>query len=146
MLIFALLVLLLIAAAVVAIGLRGDHVPVEMDLYGLQIQTNSFEILIAGLVAGFVAGLMLGLARAGMRRRRAKRIQRREMARQAAERDRLAAERDRLAQEKAELEQHLDHDATREETRDSAGDVPRDVTPGDTGGRHSHGERPTTPA
>jgi type VI protein secretion system component VasK len=134
MLIFAFLVLLLIAAAVVAIGLRGDHVPVEMDLYGYQIQTNSFEILLAGLIAGFVAGLMLGLARAGMRRRRARRIERREMARQAAERDRLAAERDRLAEEKAELEHHLDHDAARDETRE------------EPGGRHSHGEQPTTPA
>jgi uncharacterized protein HemY len=137
MLIFAFLVLLLIAAAVVAIAVRGDYVPVEMDLYGLQIQTNSFEILIAGLIAGFVAGLMLGLARAGMRRRRAQRVRRREMARQAAERDRLATERDRLAQEKAELEQALDHDV-----------------PSEPHGRHetgihetgSHGERPTTPA
>ena len=131
MLIFAFLVLLLIAAAVAAVAVSGDYVPVEMDILGVHVQTNSFQILIAGLIAGFVAGLMLGLARVGIRRRRARRAERRELSRQAAERQRLAAERDRLAQEKADLERHLEEDTHPD------------------GGNHSvgrHGERPTTPA
>ncbi len=122
MLVFALVVLALLAAFMLG-ALLGSDGFAQLEFFGARVDTTSAGVLTTGFVVGLMTVLALVLIAIGARRTRVRRQREKQMRSKAAEAQAVAAERDTLAADKARLEQQV---------QDAGGSV----TPSpDTGGK-----------